>query len=433
MMFTLIRVLRLLHIHLVPSNQYKIYNDDDDDIFASISTQEILHEDVQKMCKEVKLDEEAPGTSKKFAAAAPRRNWRPLSLNPKFNGPRNEQIAQGMIFLIFHYAFIIKIRDETIFKLIQNFLDLVPSNQYKIYNYDWDDDDDDISSQDVKMNNSFSINNFPHTSKFPVNKQITQKASGERPELGVDKDAVGVSEISNKNETEEMKRKVNRDEVGKVNNPESSLVSAGFQTANGKTISISEESKRSVQNILREFQDNLQETNYETELKDMKARMQSKFGKTVNNSGQIAKKTPFEAICKEVKLDEEAPGTSKKFAAAAPCRKWRGLSLNPKFNRPRNEQIAGFQKVSGERPELGEGKNEISAGFQTANGKTISISEESKRSVQNILREFQDNLQETNYETELKDIKARMSIKSMQSKFGKTGNSSAQIAKKTDV
>ncbi|KAI9578833.1 hypothetical protein GQX74_009651 [Glossina fuscipes] len=73
-----------------------------------------------------------------------------------------------------------------------------------------------------------------------------------------------------------MKRKVNRDEVGKVNNPESSLVSAGFQTANGKTISISEESKRSVQNILGEFQDNLQEMNYETELKDIKARMSIK-------------------------------------------------------------------------------------------------------------------------------------------------------------
>ncbi|KAL9928992.1 uncharacterized protein ACN427_008996 isoform 2-T7 [Glossina fuscipes fuscipes] len=65
--------------NLVPSNQYKIYNygwdDDDDDIFASISTQEILHEDVQKMCKEVKLDELAPSTSKfAAAAAAPRRN-----------------------------------------------------------------------------------------------------------------------------------------------------------------------------------------------------------------------------------------------------------------------------------------------------------------------------------------------------------------------
>ncbi|KAL9919318.1 uncharacterized protein ACN427_001288 [Glossina fuscipes fuscipes] len=124
--------------NLVPSNQYKSNNydwdDDDDDIFASISTQEILHEDVQKTCKEVKLDELAPSTSKfAAAAAAPRRNWRPLSLNPNFNGPINEQIAQGMIFLIFHYAFIIKIRDETIFKLIQNFLDLVPSNQYLYY------------------------------------------------------------------------------------------------------------------------------------------------------------------------------------------------------------------------------------------------------------------------------------------------------------
>ncbi|KAL9888154.1 uncharacterized protein ACN2A1_010273 [Glossina fuscipes fuscipes] len=148
---------------------------------------------------------------------------------------------------------------------------LVPSNQFKTEisnNYDWDEDGDDIFAsistqeilhQDVEMNNSFSINNFSHTSKFPVNKQITQgnqrdkslvlretnvalglqKASGERPELRVGKDAVGVSEISIENESEEVKRKVNRVEVGKVNNPESSLVSAGFQTANGKKISIS--------------------------------------------------------------------------------------------------------------------------------------------------------------------------------------------------
>ncbi|KAI9579061.1 hypothetical protein GQX74_005944 [Glossina fuscipes] len=62
---------------------------------------------------------------------------------------------------------------------------------------------------------------------------------GEWPELGEDKNAVGVSVISVENESEEVKSKVNRDEVGKVNNPESSLVSAGFQTANGKKISIS--------------------------------------------------------------------------------------------------------------------------------------------------------------------------------------------------
>ncbi|KAL9887925.1 uncharacterized protein ACN2A1_010064 isoform 1-T2 [Glossina fuscipes fuscipes] len=119
-------------------------------------------------------------------------------------------------------------------------------------------------------------------SKFPVNKQITQgnqrdnisgyskslvlretnvalglqKASGERPELGEGKNAAGVSEIFIENESEEVKSKVNRDEVGKVNNPESSLVSAGFQTANGKKISMSKKSQISVQNILREFQDN---------------------------------------------------------------------------------------------------------------------------------------------------------------------------------
>ncbi|KAI9576739.1 uncharacterized protein ACN2A1_002583 [Glossina fuscipes fuscipes] len=54
----------------------------------------------------------------------------------------------------------------------------------------------------------------------------------------------------------------------------------------------------------------------------------------------------------------------------------------------------------------------ISQGFQTANRKKISISEESKISIQNILREFQDDLQETDYEIELKDIKARISNKS---------------------
>ncbi|KAL9871206.1 uncharacterized protein ACN2A1_014908 [Glossina fuscipes fuscipes] len=118
-------------------------------------------------------------------------------------------------------------------------------------NYDWNEDDDDIFAsisiqeilhQDVKVNN-----NFPHTSKFPVNKQITQGnhrdnisgyskslvlretnvalGLGERPELGEDKNTVGVSVISIENESEEVKSKVNRDEVGKVNNPESSLVS----------------------------------------------------------------------------------------------------------------------------------------------------------------------------------------------------------------
>ncbi|KAI9576010.1 hypothetical protein GQX74_000372 [Glossina fuscipes] len=203
---------------------------------------------------------------------------------------------------------------------------------YVCNNSDWDEDDDDIFAsistqevvhQDVKVNN-----NFPHTSKFPVNKQITQGNQrdnisgysktlvlretnvalglGEGPELGEGKNAVGVNVISIENESEEVKSKVIRDEVGKVNNPESSLVSAGFQTANGKKNSISKKRQIFVQNILREFQHNLQETNYETELKDIKARMsvksmESKFGKTTNSSAQVANKTDFLAMCEKGK------------------------------------------------------------------------------------------------------------------------------------
>ncbi|KAL9893124.1 uncharacterized protein ACN2A1_008374 [Glossina fuscipes fuscipes] len=308
------------------------------------------------MCKEEKMDE-APSTSKFAAVAAPCRKWRSLSLNPKFNRPINERIAQG------------NQRDKSL----------------------------------VLRETNTNV-----TSGF-------QKVSGERPELG-----------EGKNE-----------------------VSAGFQTANGKKIFISEESKRSVQSILKEFQGNLHEKYYESVLKDTKAEILIKrtFGKTANSSAQIAKKTYLQAMCKEEKMDE-APSTSKFAAVAAPCRKWRSLSLNPKFNRPINERIAqgnqrdkslvlretninvtsGFQKISGERPELGEGKNEVSAGFQTANGKKIFISEESKRSVQSILKEFQGNLHEKYYESVLKDTKAEILIKRT---FGKTANSSAQIAKKT--
>ncbi|KAL9919240.1 uncharacterized protein ACN427_001242 [Glossina fuscipes fuscipes] len=74
-----------------------------------------------------------------------------------------------------------------------------------------------------------------------------------------------------------------------------------------------------------------------------------------------------------------------------------------------NEKISKFQE-----------NKQIIQGFQTANGIKISISEESKISIQNILREFQDDLQETNYETELKDIKAQLSKKSMEAKFRTT-------------
>ncbi|KAI9576916.1 hypothetical protein GQX74_011339 [Glossina fuscipes] len=108
---------------------------------------------------------------------------------------------------------------------------------------------DDIEKEDTyNVNQSNQRDNISGYSKSLVLRETNvalglQKASRERPELGEDKNAVGVSEISIENESEEVKSKVNRDEVGKVNNPGSSLVSAGFQTANGKKKPILEKEK----------------------------------------------------------------------------------------------------------------------------------------------------------------------------------------------
>uniref|UniRef100_A0A1B0G3K3 Uncharacterized protein n=1 Tax=Glossina morsitans morsitans TaxID=37546 RepID=A0A1B0G3K3_GLOMM len=102
--------------------------------------------------------------------------------------------------------------------------------------------------------------------KFPGNKQITQGNQRSNVALGE-----GLQEL---NEFDEVTNKMLQNEV--VNNPVTSIVSAGFQTANRKQISISEEGQKSVQNILREFQGNLQETDDETELKDIKARYRIK-------------------------------------------------------------------------------------------------------------------------------------------------------------
>ncbi|KAI9583613.1 hypothetical protein GQX74_005361 [Glossina fuscipes] len=211
-----------------------------------------------------------------------------LSLNPKFNyRPVNEQIAQGMIFLIFHYAYFF------IIILI-----------------------------------GFKGNRRDNISGCSKNLELSETkvalGLGERPELRVNKNAVGLNEIFIENKSEEVQSKANRDE--------SSLVSASFQTANGKKISISEESKRSVQNILREFQGNLQETYYETELKDIKAQMSiksmhSKFGKNTNKTG-------FQAMCEKGKEEKinESPSTSKLSSGPMVCRKRYALSLHPKFN-----------------------------------------------------------------------------------------------------
>uniref|UniRef100_A0A1B0FRF6 Uncharacterized protein n=1 Tax=Glossina morsitans morsitans TaxID=37546 RepID=A0A1B0FRF6_GLOMM len=137
-----------------------------------------------------------------------------------------------------------------------------------------------------------------------------QKASEERPELG-----------EGKNEMEAVKNKMHQGAVGKVNYPVTSLVSAGFETANGKKISISEEGHKSIQNSLREFQDDLQETDYETELKDIKARisnesMESKFRKTANSTALIANKTSFQSATRKREfqdcLQEKDCGTELK-------------------------------------------------------------------------------------------------------------------------
>ncbi|KAI9577077.1 hypothetical protein GQX74_011157 [Glossina fuscipes] len=164
-------------------------------------------------------------------------------------------------------------------------------------NYDWDEDDDyilaSISTQEILYRDVKINNNFPHTRKFPDFKKLAE--NGRSWEYFIE------------NEWEEVKSKVSRDEVGKLNNPGSSLISESFQTANGKKISKSKESQISVRNIPREFQDNLLKTNYETELKDIKARMsiktmESKFEKNAHSSAQIANKTGFQATFKIYKI-----------------------------------------------------------------------------------------------------------------------------------
>uniref|UniRef100_A0A1B0FG48 Uncharacterized protein n=1 Tax=Glossina morsitans morsitans TaxID=37546 RepID=A0A1B0FG48_GLOMM len=184
-----------------------------------------------------------------------------------------------------------------------------------------------------------------------------------------------------KNELEAVKNKMHQDEEGKVNNPEISLVSPGFETENGKKISISEEGQKSVQNILREFQGNLQETDYETELKDIKARisMESKFRKTANSSAQI--KTGFHAA-------------------------------NTK---------RGFQDCLQE-------KQDKSTGFQTANGKHVVISEKGKKLVEGLLKEFHQSHSDGDIESNLLCLKNKITCKKAsmlsQQKTSKTSSTS---------
>uniref|UniRef100_A0A1B0A3K5 Uncharacterized protein n=1 Tax=Glossina pallidipes TaxID=7398 RepID=A0A1B0A3K5_GLOPL len=93
----------------------------------------------------------------------------------------------------------------------------------------------------------------------------------------------------------------------------------------------------------------------------------------------------------------------------------------------------GLQKASGERTELGEGKNAVGMNeWEEVKNKMHQgeVDKVNNPAVRLFLQVFKQRM-ETDYEPELKDIKARMSIKSMESKFRKTANSSAQIANKT--
>ncbi|KAI9577441.1 uncharacterized protein LOC119641610 [Glossina fuscipes] len=362
------------------------------------------------------------------------------------------------------------IEEEETYKVNQT---LVPSNQCKTgisKNYHWDEDDNDIfasiSTQEILHQNVKVINNFPHMSKFPINKQITQgnqrdnisgsskklvlresnvasglqKASGEPLELGVGKNAVGVNGIFIENEWEEVKSKVNRDEVGKVNNPGSSLISASFQTANGKKISISEESQISVQKILKEFQDNLQETNYETELKEIKARMsiksmKSKFEKTANSSVQIANKPGFQAMCEKgketfkhsirvngvegmenkvtFKMHQDNvgnvinPGSSLVSASFQTA----NGKTKPVLEKEKYKDIKDRMEFKSKKIAKGIAQVDKTTGFQTANGKNVLISEKGKKRVEGLLNEFHQSEGDGDIENNLLCIKNKVNSK----------------------
>uniref|UniRef100_A0A1A9ZYY8 Uncharacterized protein n=1 Tax=Glossina pallidipes TaxID=7398 RepID=A0A1A9ZYY8_GLOPL len=219
-----------------------------------------------------------------------------------------------------------------------------------------------------------------------------QKASGERPELGEGQNAVGGNEIFIENELEEVKNKMHQSEVGEINNPVSSLVSADFQTASGKKISISEEGQKSIQNILREFQDNLQETDYETELKDIKARisnksMESKFKKTANVGAQIANKTRFQAATRKRQFQD--------------CLQEKDCETELKDVKDRME--CKFKKMTKNSAHLGK-----TTGFQTANGNNVLISEKGRKLMESLLNEFHQSESDGDIENNLLCIKNKI-------------------------
>uniref|UniRef100_A0A1A9ZH62 Uncharacterized protein n=1 Tax=Glossina pallidipes TaxID=7398 RepID=A0A1A9ZH62_GLOPL len=260
------------------------------------------------------------------------------------------------------------------------------SNQCKIgisEIYNWNDLFFSISTQEI-----LDQNNFPSTSKrghkFPVNKEIIQglqNASEERPELG-----------EGKNELEAVKNKMHQGEAGKVNNPVTLLVSAGFERANGKKISVSEEGHKSVQNILRELQDDLQATDYETELKDIKAQipnksMESKFRKPANSSTQIANKTSFQSATRKREFQD--------------CLQEKDCETELKDVKDRME--CKFKKMARSSAQL-----DKTAVFQTANGNNVLISEKGKKLMEGLLNEFHQSESDGDIEDNLLYLKNKI-------------------------
>uniref|UniRef100_A0A1A9ZW10 Uncharacterized protein n=1 Tax=Glossina pallidipes TaxID=7398 RepID=A0A1A9ZW10_GLOPL len=217
----------------------------------------------------------------------------------------------------------------------------VSSNQCKTgisENYSWDEDGNDlffsISTQEI-----LDQGNFPSTSKrghkFPANKEITQelqKAIEEHPELG-----------EGKNKLEAVKNKMHQGVVGKVNNPVTSLVSAGFQTANGKNVLISEKARKRVEGLLNECHQSESNGDIENNLLYLKNEIISKKESmlasvssfTSRNDGDYPSCSKLPADEKESNVKLECKQTDPGHSALnypTMIRRNRFLSLNPKFN-----------------------------------------------------------------------------------------------------
>ncbi|XP_073844801.1 BRCA2, DNA repair associated isoform X2 [Musca autumnalis] len=129
----------------------------------------------------------------------------------------------------------------------------------------------------------------------------------------------------------------------------------GFQTAGGKSVKISKKAENAVAKLLKEFQTDLKTIDCEESLREMKCKIQNKNkDMKVGNKSNMA---PYE------KCDTNAGG-----------------------------------------------------GFRTAGGKNLKISAKAKKSVENLLMEFQSNCDLSACEQNLEEIKTKLNNKNMKLK-----------------